>query len=319
LARQPGVLRAVFRDLRRPRLGAPNQPSRGIMSTDTVFETINESKTNMDHIYDQPDPRAYSRELKKLGYAIPGAAKPVFETLIAHLHRRHVNTVHVLDLGCSYGVNAALLKHDLSMSELYRHWGQNDLKGATSEEVAACDRKFFDNLDEREDILVTGLDQAESAIAYALETGLLDEGLAVNLETETLPETATENLTLVDLVTSTGCVGYVTEKSFESLLPHVTQGRSPWISNFVLRMFPFDAIEETLKDWGYVTEKLEGQTFVQRRFAGSEEQEEVLEHLRERGIDPAGKESDGLLVAELYLSRPAQDAEAMPIEQLFAA
>ena len=289
------------------------------MSIDTVFETINEAKTNMDHIYDQSDPRAYSRELRKLGYAIPGAAKPVFQRLISQLQRRQIDTVHVLDLGCSYGVNAALLKHDLSMPELYQHWGQSELREATSGEVAACDRKFFDNLDERDDILVTGLDQAESAVAYALETGLLDEGLAVNLETEPLPEAATENLALVDLVTSTGCVGYVTEKSFESLLPHVTQGRSPWIGNFVLRMFPFDAIEETLRDWGYLTEKLEGRTFVQRRFAGSEEQEEVLEHLRERGIDPAGKESEGLLVAEFYLSRPAHEVAATPIEQLFAA
>jgi hypothetical protein len=40
-------------------------------------------------------------------------------------------------------------------------------------------------------------------------------------------------------VTSTGCVGYVTEKSFESLLLSMTQGRSPWTSNFVLQMFPW--------------------------------------------------------------------------------
>jgi hypothetical protein len=33
----------------------------------------------------------------------------------------------VLDLGCSYGVNAALLKHDLSMRELYERWGQNGI------------------------------------------------------------------------------------------------------------------------------------------------------------------------------------------------
>jgi len=289
------------------------------MSIDTVFENINEAKANMDHIYDQPDPRAYSRELEKLGYSIPGVAKPIFQKLISHLQRQQDGTVRVLDLGCSYGVNAALLKHDLSMPALYEHWGQRALLEATPGEVAACDRKFFDGLDECEDISVTGLDQAESAIAYALEAGLLDEGLAVNLETEALPEAAIENLALVDLVTSTGCVGYLTEKSFECLLPPMTQGRSPWISNFVLRMFPFDSIEETLKDWGYVTEKLEGQTFNQRRFAAVEEQEEVLEQLRERGIDPTGMESEGHLVAEFYLSRPAHEVAAAPLEQLLAA
>jgi len=166
---------------------------------------------------------------------------------------------------------------------------------------------------------VIGLDQAESAVAYALEVGLLDEGLAVNLETEALPKAAAEDLALVDLVTSTGCIGYVTETSFESLLPHVMQGRPPWISNFVLRMFPFDPIEEVLKDWGYVTEKLEGRTFIQRRFAAAEEQEQVLEQLRERGIDPTGKEAEGQLLAEFYLSRPLHEVITTPIDRLLVA
>jgi len=289
------------------------------MSGDAAFSEINEAKTNMDDIYDQPDPRAYFRELKKLGYAIPGAAKPIFQKLIAHLQDRRDNAVHILDLGCSYGVNAALLKHDLSMPELYEHWDQEYLAEATLGEVVAYDRDFFDNLDEHADISMTGLDQAESAVAFAVEAGLLDEGLPLNLENVPLPEAATENLGLVDLVTSTGCVGYVTEKSFERLLPAVTQGRSPWVGNFVLRMFPFDPIEETLNDWSYVTEKLEGLTFVQRDFASAEEQEQVIKKLCDQGIDPAGKETEGQLLAEFYLSRPATEAAEAPIERLLIA
>lgn len=289
------------------------------MSSDTVFESINDAKTNMDGLYDRPGPRAYARDLEKLNYAIPDVAKPVFQKLISRRKQRQGDTVHVLDLGCSYGVNAALLKHDLSMPELYERWGQNAPLEVSPGEVAASDRKFFDNLDHHEDILVTGLDQAEPAIDYALEAGLLDEGLAINLETGALPNTATESLATVDLVTSTGCVGYVTEKTFESLLPSITQGRSPWISNFVLRMFPFDAIEEALRDSGYVTEKLLGQTFVQRSFATAEEQEEVIGQLRERGIDPTGEESEGQLLAEFYLSRAANEVAEVPIERLLAA
>jgi SAM-dependent methyltransferase len=288
------------------------------MSVDYAFEESNKVKADMDYIYDQPDPRAYFHELQKLDYAIPGIAKPIFQKLISYLQRQRSRAVHVLDLGCSYGVNAALLKHDLSMPELYEHWGQNDLVEATPEEVVASDQHFFDNLDEHRNISVTGLDQAESAVAFAEEAGLLDEGLAVNLETESLPEAAVENLAQVDLMISTGCVGYVTEKSFERLLPAVTQGQSPWIGNFVLRMFPFDSIAETLKDWGYTTEKLEGRTFVQRHFASAEEQDHVLAQLRQRGIDPAGKETEDHLLAEFYLSRPATDVAEAPIGDLLA-
>jgi SAM-dependent methyltransferase len=299
--------------------GIPKTNQEGFMLDDNRFEDINEAKANMDHIYDQGDPRAYFRELKKLGYVIPGIAKPIFQQLISYLQRRQEDPVRVLDLGCSYGVNAALLKHDLTMPDLYDHWGREALRETPSEQVVAEDRRFFADLDGPEDITVIGLDPAAAAVAFGEDAGLLDEGLAVNLETEPLPEAATGELALVDLVTSTGCVGYVTERSFERLLPAVTQGRQPWFGNFVLRMFPFDAIEATLEASGYVTEKLAGRTFTQRRFSSASEQEQVIERLRERGIDPAGKETEGHLLAEFYLSRPAQDVAAAPIAHLFPA
>lgn len=289
------------------------------MSGDAAFDEINEAKSNMDHIYDQPDPRAYFRELRKLGYSIPGAAKPIFQKLIRHLRHRNSETVHVLDLGCSYGVNAALLKHDLSMLDLFDHWGGDALSEVTPEQVVARDQHYFNELDEPEDIEVIGLDQAEHAVAFAKEAGLLDDGLAVNLELEPLPEAAKKGLAPVDLVTSTGCIGYLTEKSFDRLLPAMTQGRSPWIGNFVLRLFPFQPIKTTLDDWGYVTEKLEGHTFVQRRFESFGEQEQVLEQLRENGVDPNSQETEGHLLAEFYLSRPANEVAELAIEGLVPA
>ena len=288
------------------------------MSAATTFDEINEAKATMSHIYDQPDPRAYVRELRKLNYAIPGSAKPIFQTLIGHLQRWRNSTVHVLDIGCSYGVNAALLKHDLSMAELYEHWSQPSLARAEPEEIVARDRKFFDGLDRQDAISVIGLDPASSAIAFGEETGLLYEGYALDLENEPLPSTGMENLSLVDLVISTGCVGYVTEKSFDRLLPTMMQGRPPWIANFVLRMFPFDAIAESLAERGYVTEKLESRTFPQRRFASGGEARQVMRQLSRCGVDPEGEEAEGHLVAEFFLSRPVEEAAEASLEELLA-
>lgn len=289
------------------------------MTRESDYEDINEAKANMDHIYNQTDPRAYFRELKKLDYAIPQVAKPVFQKLIAALQQRRDDTIHVLDLGCSYGVNAALLKHDLSMDELYDHWGQNTASDVTSETIIARDQRYFAECGEPEDIEVVGLDVADKAISYGEEVGLLDESIAANLETDSLSAAAKEELAPVDLVTSTGCVGYVTEKSFDRLLPAISPGQKPWFANFVLRLFPFDDIEECLNGWGYVTEKLENRTFFQRRFASTEEQEQVIEQLRDHGVDPQGLEAEGDLLAEFYLSRPEKEAATMPIERLFAA
>ncbi len=287
-----------------------------MLAKDTYRE-LNRTKANLNHIYNQSDPRAYFRELRKLDYAIPGSAKPLFERLIERLGRDRQAPIRVLDLGCSYGVNAALLKHDLTMRDLYEHWASDELAEAGRDEVMDADRRFFDGEGGAE-VEVIGLDNAENAISYAEEAGLIDSGIATNLEVAPLPAGTVPELAPVDLVTSTGCIGYITEKSFEQLLPTITRGQAPWMANFVLRMFPFDEIESALADWGYVTEKLQGRTFIQRQFASAEEQDGVLRQLREQGIDAAGKEEDGHLHAEFFLSRPAEEAERAPLPRLLS-
>ncbi len=290
------------------------------MNSGADFSGINEAKIDMGSIYDRPDPRAYFNTLQRLDYAIPTSAKPLFQKLISRLRRqRGQEEVCVLDLGCSYGVNAALLKHDLSMDELYDHWTQDGLAQATSEEVIELDQQFFSELQDPENLKVIGIDQAENAVAFAEEIGLVDEGLPINLEEETLPADARRDIVPVDLMISTGCVGYVTEKSFERLMQPLTERRPAWIANFVLRMFPFDAIERALGNWGYRTEKLAGRYFKQREFASAEEREQVVEQLRSQDVDPTGLEAEGRFVAEFYLSRPEAEARELPLNRLLAA
>ena len=289
------------------------------MSEDDSIEHARSPKANMDHIYNQPDPRAYYSALHKLDYATPSAGKPFFLKLIERLQHSRAKSVRVLDLGCSYGVNGALLKHDMTMPELYEHWGQESLRDMSPEEVVAYDRRFFGSREEAQDFEVIGLDRAERAVAFAEEIGLIDDGVVANLEEHPLPDAVMPDLADVDLMTSTGCIGYVTEKTFERLLPAVTKGgHAPWMANFVLRLWAFEPIEETLSDWGYVTEKLQDRTFRQRRFVSDEEREQVLERLRERGIDPSGKEAEGHLHTEFYLSRPAGDIGQVSLTALLA-
>ena len=216
-------------------------------------------------------------------------------------------------------MNGALLKHNMTMPELYEHWGQERLQDMSPEEVVAHDRRFFGSREEAQDFEVIGLDRAERAVAFAEETGLIDDGVVANLEEHSLPDALMPDLADVDLMTSTGCIGYVTEKTFERLLPVVTKGgRAPWMANFVLRLWAFEPIEEALSDWGYVTEKLEDRTFKQRRFVSDEEREQVLQRLRERGIDPSGKEAEGHLHTEFYLSRPADEIGQVSLTTLLA-
>lgn len=81
-------------------------------------------------------------------------------------------------------------------------------------------------------------------------------------------------------------------------------------------MFPYEAIASELSHFGLATEKLEGVTFVQRRFNSVDEFETTNAHLRRLGIDTRGKEADGLLHAELYVSRPTEETQETPLADL---
>lgn len=151
---------------------------------------------------------------------------------------------------------------------------------------------------------------------YAENCDILDHGLAIDLESrDPTPEEA-KLLSEVDIIVSTGCVGYVTSKTFQRVAKLARKGRTPWAANFVLRMFPFDNIAATLAEHGLVTERYEGATFVQRRFASREEMEQVIRSVEARGLDTDGHETEGLYHSELFISRPSEEIARRPIQDL---
>jgi hypothetical protein len=76
------------------------------------------------------------------------------------------------------------------------------------------------------------------------------------------------------------------------------------MAHFVLRMFSYDPIAESLSELGYETVYIEGM-FKQRRFASAQEQALVLDNLsRMPNVDPHGLEADGWMYAQLHLSLP---------------
>lgn len=95
--------------------------------------------------------------------------------------------------------------------------------------------------------------------------------------------------------------------------------RPPWIISFVLRMFPYEKIAAALAEYGLVTEKLAGATFVQRRFRDLREFSNCLATLEVLGMDTAGLEAEGCFQAELYVSRPHADVEALPLGKMVTA
>ncbi|MQY06562.1 class I SAM-dependent methyltransferase [Actinomadura macrotermitis] len=270
------------------------------------MQTGTPGKISLDHIYTEPDPRAYFGTLRGLEYRIPQLAKPYFTRLVQEYRDvEGVPAPTVLDIGCSYGVNAALLKCDATMDELYERYDGPGAAGQTRATLLARDRELVRATAATRlgGVRFVGLDSSQEALSYALMAGFLDEGVHADLEERDPTDHERTVLGSADLVVSTGCLGYVTERTIARVVQAHDPDRRPWMAHFVLRMFSFDPIAECLAAAGYETVRLE-RVFKQRLFATADEQEQVMETLADVGVDPAGLESEGWLYAQLYVSRP---------------
>lgn len=281
----------------------------------TDFDLDRDGKIDLRQIYDEPDPRGYYQTLSNLDYRIPAAAEPVFRQTISQLRRiRRCSRTTVLDVGSSYGVNAAILKHRYSLPGLFDIYGRDATEGQSRRELVVRDQTLFGNGRSDDTMVAIGLDRSAKAIQYANEAGIIDDGIVANLEERAPTPAEARNIAPVDLVLSTGAVGYVGSSTFAHILK-VTR-RSPWFALFALRMFPIDRIAATLKKCRYRVFRLEGETFRQRRFANRQERNEVLARLAVLGIDPSGRESEGWLHAEFFLACPAPEADGLRIAGL---
>jgi hypothetical protein len=276
-----------------------------------------EGKASFGHIYNRPDPRQYFATLDALDYAIPAHAQAVFSAMVASRRARAGGTLPtVLDVCCSYGVNAALLNHDITLDELYQRYSSSALAGLSSDELASADAVFYRERRLPSAVPVVGLDVADNAVAYGERAGILTAGVSANLEQAEPDAALTRQLKTVGLVTVTGGVGYISGRTFARILDHCPTGDPPAVAAFALRWVDYEPIADTLRGYGLVTEKLAGTTFPQRRFADDQERAYVLEQLEAMGIDPTGNEAEGAYHAELYISRPAAEVASLPISEL---
>ncbi|MFD1657095.1 class I SAM-dependent methyltransferase [Streptomyces caeni] len=266
-------------------------------------------KVSLDHIYSQPDPRSYFNVLGPLDYCVPQQAKPYLEKLIEEYREsRSVAVPTVVDIGCSYGINAALLKYDLTMDDLYaRYRDEEYAEGAEAdagarEALLARDRELSRTHRSAHRVRFVGMDVSGNALSYALEAGFVDDAVHANLEEDEPTPRQRAQLAGADLVISTGCLGYVTERTLTRVVQAQGGGR-PWMAHFVLRMFPFDPVERALAALGYETVRVET-LFRQRRFASPQEQAGVLDTMSAAGVEQANLEAEGWLYAQLYVSRP---------------
>jgi hypothetical protein len=206
-----------------------------------------------------------------------------------------------------------LLNHDLTLDALYARYGSPDLAALSTDELAVADRAFYGEHRRCHPVQMVGIDVADQAIAYAQRVGLHCAGSSENLEIEDPSTALADLLTGVNLITVTGGIGYITERTFDRVLKHASAEDGCWVAAFALRWVRYERIAEVLARYGLATEQLSGYTFRQRRFADDTERDYVLDELENMGIDPTGKEAQGWYHSNFYLSCPlATNSPSLP-------
>jgi SAM-dependent methyltransferase len=267
------------------------------------YKDINKGKANFDAIYNSDTPSLYFQAMQGLDYQIPESSrdttKKILSNFISGVGGRRIR---LLDVGCSYGVNASVLKYGLNLSELF-----NRYSGQTGREaLVKRDREFYASLQAWPELDFLGFDSAAEAVKYAKDCGTIGNGWCANFE-HPIAAADTVGLTFektksIDVILSTGCVGYVTERTFDAILNKLKHSPPKVIVSYVLRMFDYTSIAACLRRKGYNTVMLADHTFKQRRCANDEEHSFLLAQLRARGHSPAEAETNGYLCATLYIS-----------------
>ena len=274
-------------------------------------------KVSLDHIYTQPDPRAYFRTLRELDYRIPQLAKPVLRRADRRVPggRGGRRRPTVLDVGCSYGVNAALLRCDVTHGRAVRPLRRRRRPRATAPTLLARDRELVRVARDRDPRPV----RRPRHLAARAGLRARAPGSSTTPCTPTwrrAEPTARQRAQLAgaDLVISTGCIGYVDRADHLAGSSTRAAGGRPWMAHFVLRMFPFDPIADSLADLGLRDRArrpgVQAAAVRLARGAGAA----CSTRLSGVGVDPSGLEADGWLYAQLYVSRPRTTPRSRPCQ-----
>ena len=261
-------------------------------------------KKKFTDIYIQKFPDDYLKEMKKLHYRIPDKTKPLYLSLAEQLIKKLSRPINILDIGSSYGINSALLKYDLEMSDLDDFFLQED--NTTLEQT----RQFFEKIPSNDNLNFYQIDISNPALQFSEDVKLCKKGICVNLETDGLP---IKEIPSLDMIIATGCIGYIGFKAFSNLFELIKKQQSkspgseiakPIFAFSVLRIFDMEKIQKTFDYYGYSLVKTDLDLIRQRRFSDSDERRQTISLLNSKGIDVKGFEDDGHFYSHFYVASP---------------
>lgn len=278
-------------------------------------------KRSFDDIYDQPDPVDYFSVLKPLRYFAPHHGQGVFRSAAKALARmRGRKPVEMLDLCTGYGVNGALINHDITLEDVYRHSTGSEVRALSAEDRRRRDTAWLAKRRLANPLArVTGVDVAGNALDYGKTVGVLDHALQINLETTGPTADQARQLSRADMITVTGGLSYIGPRTMSRLLALYPEDRMPWILAFPLRHTDFSGCERVFERFGLQVEMWGRWTYPHRLFADTTERDRVLEAFDPDADPIAAPVSKDYFEALLYVVRPEADVTRCALSELVQA
>ena len=176
---------------------------------------------HFERVYDLDDPSPYFNTIGPADYRMPvalaGALKAIHGPLCAA--RGAGDTLRVLDFACGYGAIGALLRHDLSMADLYARYRARQWQPADARRYWGDDIAFFAGLRaETAAFEIGGVDIAGNAVAYAAALGFVDRAFPENLVDDAPSAGLARFLDGAHLIVESGALGVLLPQAFARVL-----------------------------------------------------------------------------------------------------
>ena len=296
------------------RLRAPFDPQDPPVIDHDTFELRH--KDDFDQVYDLDDPRPYYQGLRPADYRMPGVVAAWLRAkgpAIAAARSRS-ERLRMLDFACGYGAVGALLRHRITMQDLYRHYA-GGWRRADERINWKRDRNTFTPLARHDQgYEIGGLDIASVALEYARYVGFIDTGFAEDISAASPGSELRRFLAGVDVIVECGSLGPLLTGAMERLV-HATRDTSrPWFLYCPRPDVDWERLSTLWDDAGYEATVCVRAPVRYRKALSDYERDQMLQLSAQLGYRPEEVIESEYILVEMTLARPRPDAGGPDIE-----
>ena len=255
-------------------------------------DSLPKHKDDFGRVYDLEDPSLYFTALRPSDYRMPAVMAEALKAIHRPLctARGTGGALRVLDFACGYGTVGALLRHDVSMAEIYARYGERSWRPVDARRYWEADIAFFAARREASAAFeIGGTDIAGVALEYAAALGFLDRTFHEDLLDQAPSEALTRFLHGVDLVVESGSLGDLLPVAFECILDACGGANRPWFLYNPRPDVDWAPLDALWAARAYRTESLGTGPVRYRKALAAAERADMFRITRELGIPRRGR------------------------------